>query len=152
MGYGLQVGQTAVKEHRSLKMPIMVVCELGRQPQFVLMQYFQSTDTYSQHWHLLAQCVLMQYFQSTDTHSHQLTRTDTYSVFLVNLQEMLSRGTWKLGCLFHRRLAFLGNFGRLGVAWECLTALSNSWFLMHGYTQPKNWRCTSVLQISTPLS
>ena len=47
MGYGLQVGQTAVKEHRSLKMPIMVVCELGRQPQFVLMQYFQSTDTYS---------------------------------------------------------------------------------------------------------
>ena len=45
---------------------------------------------------------------------------------LVNVQEMLSRGMWKLGCLFHRRLAFLGNFGRLGVAWECLTALSNS--------------------------
>ena len=47
MGYGLQVGQTAVKEHRSLRMPNMVVCELGRQPQFVSMQYFQSTDTYS---------------------------------------------------------------------------------------------------------
>ena len=45
---------------------------------------------------------------------------------LVNVQGMLSRGTWKLGCLFHTCLAFLGNFGRLNVAWECLTVLWNS--------------------------
>ena len=32
---------------------------------------------------------------------------------LVNVQGMLSRGTWKLGCLFHTCLAFLGNFGSL---------------------------------------
>ena len=41
------IANYSVKEHRSLRMPNMVVCELGRQPQFVLMQYFQSTDTYS---------------------------------------------------------------------------------------------------------
>ena len=46
MGYGFQVGQTEVREHRFLRMPSIGVRELGRQLQFVLIKYFQSNDTY----------------------------------------------------------------------------------------------------------
>ena len=46
MGYGFQVGQTEVREHRFLRMPSMGVRELGRQLQFVLIKCFQSNDTY----------------------------------------------------------------------------------------------------------
>ena len=70
----------------------------------------------------------------------------------MNVWGMLLKGMRRFGCLFHRRLAFLGNFGRLGVAWECLAVLWNSWFLMHGYTQPKTGSLQVSPQISTPLS
>ena len=46
MGYGFQVGQTEVREHRFFRMPSMGVCEFGRQPQFVLIKCFQSNDSY----------------------------------------------------------------------------------------------------------
>ena len=38
-----------------------------------------------------------------------------------------------LGGLFYKNLASLGKLGKLGVAWECLAVLWNSWFLMNFY-------------------
>ena len=45
MGYGLQVGQTEVRELRFLRMPSMGVRELGRQPKHVLIKCFKRNDT-----------------------------------------------------------------------------------------------------------
>ena len=43
----------------------------------------------------------------------------------------------RLGGLFHTRLASLGKLGKLGVAWECLAVLWDSWFLMNLYRKRK---------------